>query len=209
MKVLDLGRMPYARAVKEMMRIRDERIEGTRPDTLILCEHDPVYTIGRTRGADQNVVAPGDVPIERVARGGDVTFHGPGQIVGYPILQLPPHRQDLHGYLRGLEEMVIQTLGEYGLKGERDERNTGVWLAGRKIMAIGIAAKRWVTWHGFALNHTTDLTYFERINPCGMSSHLVTRLADHIDPTPSREEVINTIVRTLDDWWQDWTGVAG
>ena len=209
MKVVNLGRTPYSTAIQEMVRIRDERIAGSRPDTLILCEHDPVYTVGRTRGADQNLIATGDVPIENVARGGDVTFHGPGQIVGYPILQLPPHRQDLHGYLRGLEEMMIRTLGEYGLQGERDDRNTGVWVDGRKIMAIGIAAKRWVTWHGFALNHTTDLTYFTRINPCGMNSQLVTRLADHLDPLPPREDVIKTIVRTLDIWWQDWTRVAG
>lgn len=209
MKVVDLGRIPYAEAIEDMVRIRDERIAGTRPDTLILCEHDPVYTVGRTRGADQNLINTGDVPVESVARGGDVTFHGPGQIVGYPILQLPPHRHDLHGYLRGLEEVMIRTLSDYGLKGERDERNTGVWVDGRKMMAIGIAAKRWVTWHGFALNHTTDLTYFERINPCGMNSQLVTRLADHIDPVPPREQVIEKIVRALDDWWQDWTLVAG
>ena len=209
MNVLNLGRIQYAKAIDTMVEIRDERIAGSRPDTLIICEHEPVYTIGRTRGADQNVVDPGDVPIERVARGGDVTFHGPGQIVGYPIFQLPPHRQDLHGYLRGLEEMMIRTLAEYRLNGERDDRNTGVWVHGKKIMAIGIAAKRWVTWHGFALNHTTDLEYFRRINPCGMSSQLVTRLADHVDPSPPRDEIIQAIVRNLDEWWQDWTKVAG
>ena len=209
MKVLNFGRIRYAAAVEKMVQVRDERISGLRSDTLIICEHEPVYTIGRTRGADQNVVDPGNVPIERVARGGDVTFHGPGQIVGYPIFHLPPHRQDLHGYLRGLEEVMIRTLEDYGLAGERDPRNTGVWIEGKKIMAIGIAAKRWVTWHGFALNHNTDLEYFRRINPCGMSSHLVTRLADHIDPNPPRDEVIHAIVQNLDEWWQDWTRVAG
>ena len=209
MKVLNLGRIQYNDAMEQMVHVRDERIAGSRPDTLILCEHDPVYTVGRTRGADQNVVNPGGVPIEKVARGGDVTFHGPGQIVGYPILQLPPHRQDLHGYLRGLEEMMIRTLDEYDLQGERDDRNTGVWVDGKKIMAIGIAAKRWVTWHGFALNYSTELEYFRRINPCGMSSQLVTRLADHIAPCPPREEVTTAIVRNLDEWWQDWTEVAG
>ncbi len=192
-----------------MVEIRNDRIAGVRGDTLILCEHDPVYTIGRTRGADQNLLQPGSVPIERVSRGGDVTFHGPGQVVGYPIFLLPPHRQDLHGYMRGLEEMMIRTLGDYGLVGRRDERNTGVWVEGRKIMAIGIAAKRWVTWHGFALNHTTDLEYFQRINPCGMSSQLVTRLADHVDPVPTRTALINAIVRNLGEWWEDWTEVAG
>ena len=209
MNILDLGRIRYADAIEEMVKIRDDRIAGTRPDTLIICEHHPVYTIGRTRGAAQNVVDPGNVPIERVARGGDVTFHGPGQIVGYPILQLPPHRQDLHGYLRGLEEMMIRTLAEYGLSGERDDRNTGVWIGGKKIMAIGIAAKRWVTWHGFALNHTTDLGYFQKINPCGLNSQLVTRLADHLEPLPAREVLIQDIARNFNQWWEDWTGVAG
>ena len=104
---------------------------------------------------------------------------------------------------------MIRTLAEYDLQGERDDRNTGVWVDGRKIMAIGIAAKRWVTWHGFALNYSTDLEYFRRINPCGMSSQLVTRLADHIAPCPSREDVSTAIVRNLDEWWQDWTEVAG
>ncbi len=209
MNVIDLGRLPYKQAVEDMIRIRDERIQGSRPDTLLICEHDPVYTVGRTRGAADNLIGVGDVPVERVARGGDVTFHGPGQIVGYPVFLLPEHRHDLHGFLRGLEEMMIRTLSSYDLQGERDERNTGVWIEGKKVMAIGIAAKRWVTWHGFALNHTTELDYFHRINPCGMDSALVTKLANHIDPVPSRETLVNQIVQHLHDWWQDWTALPG
>ncbi len=209
MNVIDLGRLPYKQAVEDMIRIRDERIQGSRPDTLLICEHDPVYTVGRTRGAAENLIGVGDVPVERVARGGDVTFHGPGQIVGYPIFLLPEHRHDLHGFLRGLEEMMIRTLSTYDLRGERDDRNTGVWIDGQKVMAIGIAAKRWVTWHGFALNHTTELDYFHRINPCGMDSTLVTKLANHIDPIPSRETLVNQIVQHLNDWWQDWTALPG
>jgi lipoate-protein ligase B len=208
-RVIDLGRIAYQPAVDEMIRIRDDRIAGSISDTLLICEHDPVYTVGRTRGADANILGAGDVPIERVARGGDVTFHGPGQIVGYPIFQLPEHRHDLHGFLRGLEETMIRTLNHYGLDGKRDDRNTGVWVDGRKMMAIGIAAKRWVTWHGFALNHTTELDYFQRINPCGMSSQLVTRLADHMDPVPTRAALISTISDELRQWWEDWTGIAG
>jgi lipoyl(octanoyl) transferase len=208
-RVIDLGRIAYQPAVDEMIRIRDERIAGSISDTLLICEHDPVYTVGRTRGADANILRAGDVPIERVARGGDVTFHGPGQIVGYPIFQLPEHRHDLHGFLRGLEETMIRTLNHYGLDGKRDDRNTGVWVDGRKMMAIGIAAKRWVTWHGFALNHTTELDYFQRINPCGMSSQLVTRLADHMDAVPTRAALISTISDELRQWWEDWTGIAG
>ena len=209
MKVIDLGRVAYPAAVEEMVRVRDARIAGTIADTLLTCEHEPVYTVGRTRGAHENILGVGDVPIERVARGGDVTFHGPGQIVGYPIVQLPEHRHDLHGFMHGLEDAMIRTLAEYGLAGTRDDRNTGVWVDGRKMMAIGIAAKRWVTWHGFALNHTTDLSYFERINPCGMSSQLVTRLADHLNPVPPRAELCAHISEKLSDWWEDWTGTAG
>ncbi len=209
MRVLDIGRMPYNKVVDEMIRIRDERIQNECPDTLIICEHDPVYTVGRTRGAADNLIGVDGIPVERVARGGDVTFHGPGQIVGYPVFLLPEHRHDLHGFMRGLEEVMICTLAAHGLEGGRDERNTGVWIDGKKVMAIGIAAKRWVTWHGFALNHTTDLEYFQRINPCGMNSALVTKLADHITPVPSRQTLVQEIVQHLNDWWQDWTDLPG
>ncbi len=209
MIVNDLGRMPYPEAVQQMEAVRDRRIAGEIPDTLLLVEHEPVYTVGRTRGAEANILNPLGVPIVKVARGGDVTFHGPGQIVGYPIFALPPHRQDLHGFMRGLEEMMIQTLARYGVVGERDSRNTGVWVSGAKVMAIGIGAKRWVTWHGFALNVDTDLAHYARINPCGMSSTLVTRLSDHIDPIPGRAELKAVIVDELRDWWEAWTAPVG
>jgi lipoate-protein ligase B len=209
LNIIDLGRMEYASAVEEMQRILKQRIEGQIPDTLLLCEHDPVYTVGRTRGAVSNVVAPGDVPVIEVARGGDVTFHGPGQIVGYPIFQLPEHRHDLHGFMRGLEEVMIRTLARFDITAARDDRNTGVWVDGSKMMAIGIGAKRWVIWHGFALNHTVELDFFRRINPCGMDASLVTRMADHLDPLPAREAVTTIIIEELMDWWQDWTAPRG
>ena len=186
-----------------------QRIADEIDDTLLICEHNPVYTVGRTRGAENNILNPENVPIVKVARGGDVTFHGPGQIVRYPIFALPEHRHDLHGFMRGLEEMMIRTLNRVGVRGVRDERNTGVWVEGAKMMAIGIGAKRWVTWHGFALNVSTDLTYFERINPCGMSSEWVTRLSDHIQPPPSRADLIAIIVEELSQWWEDWTAPVG
>ena len=192
-----------------MKIVLSDRIAGTEPDTLILCEHDPVYTVGRTRGAAENILNPEGIPIVSVARGGDVTFHGPGQLVGYPVFALPEHRHDLHGFLRGLEGSMIQALATLGVTGTRDERNTGVWVDGQKIMAIGIAAKRWVTWHGFALNCTVDLAPYHRINPCGMSSALVTRLDRHLDPCPSRELLIDTIVGELQTWWRDWTAEPG
>jgi lipoyl(octanoyl) transferase len=209
LRVVDLGRIDYPSAVEKMSTVLQARIAGEIPDTLLICEHEPVYTVGRTRGAAANILNPEGIPIIEVARGGDVTFHGPGQVVGYPIFQLPPHRHDLHGFMRGLEEMMIRTLHRLGVSGERDPRNTGVWVDGAKVMAIGIGAKRWVTWHGFALNLSTDLSYFQHINPCGMSSTLVTRLADHLKPVPSREMLISLITEELMDWWGDWTTPPG
>jgi len=140
-----------------MKTVLSARINGEIEDTLLLCEHPPVYTVGRTRDAAKNIINPHNVPIVEVARGGDVTFHGPGQIVGYPIFQLPDNRHDLHGFMRGLEEMMIRTLSHLGVSAQRDARNTGVWIEGAKVMAIGISARRWVIWHGFALNLDTDL----------------------------------------------------
>ena len=209
MIVSNLGRMPYTAAVQKMEAVREQRIAGEIGDTLLLVEHDPVYTVGRTRGAEANILNPMDIPIVKVARGGDVTFHGPGQIVGYPIFALPDHRHDLHGFMRGLEEMMIRVLARYDIIGERDERNTGVWVKGAKIMAIGIGARRWVTWHGFALNVDTDLRHYSRINPCGMSSDLVTRVADHLDGLPERVELEAAIAEELQSWWEAWTAPVG
>ncbi len=209
MKVIDWGRVPYESAVERMKAVLADRIEGRIEDTLLICEHDPVYTVGRTRGAEANILNPEHIPIVPVSRGGDVTFHGPGQIVGYPIFRLPEHRHDLHGFLRGLEEMMIRTLSRVGVAGSRDERNTGVWVDGQKVMAIGIAAKRWVTWHGFALNCTVDVRHYQRINPCGMTSDLVTSLDRHLDPCPDRPELIRIITEELERWWGDWTAGPG
>ena len=201
--------MSYTEAVQQMEAVREQRIAAEIGDTLLLVEHDHVYTVGRTRGAEANILNPMDIPIVKVARGGDVTFHGPGQIVGYPIFALPEHRHDLHGFMRGLEEMMIRVLDRYDIVGERDERNTGVWVKGAKIMASGIGARRWVTWHGCALNVDTDLTHYSRINPCGMSSDLVTRIVDHIDPMPERAELEAAIAEELQSWWEAWTAPVG
>jgi len=209
LRVVDLGQISYEDAVEKMKGVLEQRINAEVPDTLLFCEHDPVYTVGRTRGAADNILNPDSNPIVPVSRGGDVTFHGPGQIVGYPIFQLPEHRHDLHGFMRGLEEMMIRTLAQLGVHASRDPRNTGVWVDGQKVMAIGISARRWVTWHGFALNHTVDLAHYQRINPCGMSSELVTRLSDHLSPVPSPAATKKIIVDELEKWWADWTAPAG
>ena len=170
-------------------------------DTLLLVEHDPVYTVGRARNAMSNLLNPNDVPVEQIERGGDVTFHGTGQLTGYPIVKLPV--LDIHAYLRFLEEFWITELGRYNIVATRDERNTGVWVHGKKMVAIGVAMRRQVCWHGFACNLTTDLHYFRQINPCGMSSDLVTRWQDHA-PVPNMKEYALEMSARFEEAWTDW-----
>jgi lipoyl(octanoyl) transferase len=200
-----LGRVPYADAHARMSALLADRIAGAAPDTLLLCEHDPVFTVGRSRGAGANVLQPDDVPVLQVERGGDVTFHGPGQLVGYPICALPDHRHDLHAWLHGLEHVCVETLAPWGISGGADARNTGVWVDGQKIAAIGIACRRWVTWHGFAINVSTDLSFFDRINPCGMESTLVTSMAHHLDRPPRLTDVRDAAGAAFRRWWRSWS----
>jgi lipoyl(octanoyl) transferase len=168
LEVIHAGQVPYQEALVWQRRLAGERIAGTQPhDVLLLLEHPPVITLGRdSRG--EHLLRPEGVDVVEVERGGDVTYHGPGQLVGYPILDLAGHRQDLHWYLRTLEQALIDALGALGIPAERHPGYTGVWTRGRKIASIGVHVKQWVTWHGFALNVTTDLGAFERIVPCGI-----------------------------------------
>jgi lipoyl(octanoyl) transferase len=164
-------------------RLVEERARDEIPDTVLLLEHAPVITLGRKRDAASNVLA-GDWPVVEVERGGDVTLHAPGQLVAYPIVKLEGDRKDLHRHLHALEDAVIGLCAELGLDGGRDARNTGVWLPcadgeRRKVCSIGIACKKWVTFHGLALNVEVDLAAFDRIRPCGFESAVMTRLADH------------------------------
>ncbi len=200
-----LGRQPYDTVHRKMRDLLSARIAGEISDTLLLVEHEPVYTVGRRKGAMDNVLLPGDVPVVPVERGGDVTFHGPGQLTAYPICGLPPHRQDLHAYLHGLEHVVDNVLVRFGISGGRDERNTGVWVKGQKIAAMGIACRRWVTWHGFSINVHVDLDWFQRIHPCGMNAALVTRIADHTSPCPTMRTVADVTAAVFRHWWHDWT----
>ena len=180
---VSLGRLSYAEALELQRSIARDRISGAiSQDVLLLLEHPPVVTLGR--GAkEKNLVASPDylqskgVELFEVERGGDVTFHGPGQLVGYPIIDLKRHRQDLHWYLRKIEEALINTLADYGIPGERNTAFTGVWTRGRKIASIGVHARDWVTWHGFALNVTTDLSFFDLIVPCGIDGVVMTSIA--------------------------------
>jgi len=175
-EVMRAGLVPYGDALEWQRGLAQARIERRLAhDVLLLVEHPPVITLGRgTRGA--HLVAAEGIEVVEIERGGDVTYHGPGQLVGYPILDLTDHRPDLHWYLRTLEQALIDALAELGLPAERNPGYTGVWTRGRKIASIGIHVKQWVTWHGFALNVTTDLAQFGRIVPCGISGVVMTSL---------------------------------
>ena len=172
--VVDLGRKAYGDALELQRAAARARISGDVPqDVLLLVEHPPVITLGRSsKNAhllnDAKALAERGVELHEVERGGDVTFHGPGQLVGYPIIDLKRHKQDLHWYLRQVEEVLIRALATFEIEAQREPKYTGVWTKGRKIASIGVHARDWVTWHGFALNVTTELSYFDLIVPCGI-----------------------------------------
>ena len=209
--VQDLGRGPYAEVLELQRRLCRQRISGEiSEDILLLVEHEPVVTLGRG-------IRPGSLPLsptelERrglqvfdVERGGDVTFHGPGQLVGYPIIDLRKHREDLHWYLRRLEAGLINGLATMGMEANTAAGLTGVWTGGRKIASIGIHVKQWVTFHGFALNVTTDMSYFDLIVPCGIPNVVMTSVARELARTDSallwkemRTAVIDGLARELD-----------
>ncbi len=189
-----LGRVGY----EEGLRLQEARVSavqtGAAPDALYLLEHDPVLTLGRSAHRE-NIVASSEalsrlgIQVFECGRGGDVTYHGPGQLVGYPILNLSPDRKDVWKYVRGLEEALILSLAEYGIVAGRFERLTGVWVGQEKIAAIGVRVSRWVTSHGFALNVTTNLDHFRTIVPCGIRSYGVTSMARLLDAPPTLEEM--------------------
>lgn len=177
------GLMPYLAAHAWQRSLLRQRIDYPNlEDVLILLEHPPVYTLGQGSSLEFLKFDPNqsEFEIHRIERGGEVTYHCPGQLVGYPILNLHRHRQDLHWYLRQLEEVIIRVLAVYDLKGDRLPSLTGVWLEGRKVAAIGIKVSRWITMHGFALNVCPDMTGFSRIVPCGITDKPVGSLAQWI-----------------------------
>jgi lipoyl(octanoyl) transferase len=174
LQVIQAGIVPYAEALAWQRELAEDRIAGRLShDVLLLLEHPPVVTLGRNSHA-AHLLQPAGIEVFEVERGGDVTFHGPGQLVGYPILDLHAYKQDLHWYLRTLEQALIEALALLGIHGETRQGFTGVWTRGQKIASIGIHVKQWVTWHGFALNVTTDLAHFDRIVPCGIAGVVMT-----------------------------------
>jgi lipoyl(octanoyl) transferase len=174
LEVIQAETVPYVEALEWQRQLADDRIAGRLDhDVLLLLEHPPVVTLGRNSHA-AHVLHPAGLEVVEVERGGDVTYHGPGQLVGYPILDLSAYKKDLHWYLRTLEQALIEALGQLEITAERNPGLTGVWTRGRKIASIGIHVKQWVTWHGFALNVTTNLADFERIVPCGIPDVVMT-----------------------------------
>jgi lipoyl(octanoyl) transferase len=173
----DLGSLEYSCALTLQEDLVRRRCRGEGKDTLFLLEHLPVFTLGR--GADEkHLLTPREIPVHRVSRGGEVTFHGPGQLVGYPLIDLTRHGRDVHLYLRGLEAVLIEVLAGCGIPARRETGRTGVWVNDRKIASIGVGVRRWVTYHGFALNVATDLSYFADIVPCGLAGVRMTSMAE-------------------------------
>jgi lipoyl(octanoyl) transferase len=198
-----LGLVPYGIALELQRDLARRRIAGELDeDILLLLEHPPVVTLGRTAKQAHIISSPDrlrarGVEVHEVERGGDVTFHGPGQLVGYPIFDLKRHRKDLHWYLRQVEEALIVALGEVGIEAERNTGYTGVWTRGRKIASIGVHARDWVTWHGFALNVTTDLSYFDLIVPCGIPEVQMTSVTREVGSEFSVQRMSEILARAF------------
>ena len=205
---LPLGRMAYGEALEVQNGVHQLRVAGRVPDVVITVEHDPVITIGRT-GSSDNVLAPSEmlnregIQIVRVDRGGDATYHGPGQLVAYPIVDLREYGRDIKAYVERLEQSAIRTLACFKVAAEQRAGFPGIWIGDRKIGSIGIAVRRWVSRHGVALNLAARSDHFRMINPCGLGVE-VTSLADHVEDPPSMEAFVSTFVSRMGDVF-DWS----
>ena len=197
--IIDLGRMDYERAWNLQHQLWAKRVDGKVPDLLLILEHPHVITLGRRGHRDHLKVSPEiletmKVPIFHVERGGDITYHGPGQMVGYPILDLKGYGYRLIRYVDQLEDVIFCVLKDFGIEGEKDPSNRGVWAGGDKIASIGVTIKRWVSFHGFALNYGTDLKYFDLMDPCGLVGEKMTSMTKILGREISREELAQRII---------------
>lgn len=201
--VCPLGRTRYADAWKLQQQVFELRHLGLIGDMLLLNEHEHVYTIGKG-GNDDHLLASdeelksGGVDVFHIDRGGDITYHGPGQLVGYPILDLNTYGTDIHRYLRNLEEVLIRALKDFGIEGNREEGMTGVWVKAEKIAAFGVKVSRWITMHGFALNVNADLSKFGRIIPCGIFHKGVTSMERLLGDAVSMEDVARSVCEAFE-----------
>ena len=205
-QIIDLGTRDYA----EVWRLQQELVAARQrdevPDTLVLVEHPHVLTVGRGARRD-NLLASAGMQVFEVERGGDVTYHGPGQLVGYPILFLREDERDLHLYLRRLEEGIIRTLAEFAIEAGRRPGLTGVWVGPHKLASLGVAVRRWVTLHGFALNICTDLERFSTINPCGLPASVMGSmtglLGRPVTVAEVRPPLLRHLAEVLDRCWTE------
>ncbi|MEM7007901.1 MAG: lipoyl(octanoyl) transferase LipB [Thermodesulfobacteriota bacterium] len=207
LNVYKIGLVAYKDALDLQMRLIEKRKNGEIGDTLLLLEHPPTFTIGRKGDKghlliNEKYLSERGIHFEEISRGGDITFHGPGQVVGYPILDLNSKGRDLHKYLRGLEEFIVSVLAGYEIEANRIEGLTGVWVDGHKIASIGVGVKRWITYHGFALNVNTDLSYFDMIVPCGIPDVKMTSVSgwlgrDEVAVEDIEESIIKEFIKTF------------
>ena len=201
MEIVWLGEVGYREALDLQLSCLDRRADRRIPDTLLLLTHPHVYTIGRAGDksnllVSEETLASEGISVERVGRGGDITYHGPGQLVGYPIVLM--ERPDVHKFVRSIEAALIDAVGAFGVESRSIEGLTGVWAGERKIASIGIGVRKWVTYHGFALNVTTDLSWFRRIHLCGLKDREATSIAEETGSAPTMEAVREAVAAACD-----------
>jgi lipoate-protein ligase B len=197
--LLDLGLIDYAEAWDLQHRLWSKRVDGQLPDLLLLLEHPHVMTLGRRGNRSHLIVSPEllesmKIPTFHVERGGEITYHGPGQMMVYPILDLKDYGYRIIRYIDQLEEVILHVLKDFGIEGRRDPPNRGVWVESDKIASIGVAIKRWVSFHGLALNYETDLKYFDLINPCGLVGQKMTTMEKILGAKISRNDLSQKII---------------
>jgi|TARA_Y100000031_G_C8138271_1_gene346341 lipoate-protein ligase B len=194
--IQDLGHRSYKEVWDLQKQMQQQRIRFEIEDTLILVEHDPVYTLGKNSNENHLLQSRDEsVDVFNIERGGDITFHGPGQLVGYPIFDLSNYNKSISWYMRTLEQIVIDTVSDFDIEAERIEGLTGVWVGDEKIAALGVRISRWVTMHGFALNVNTDLAFYDGIIPCGIFDHGVTSMEQHLGNFLTMEDVKKDLIK--------------
>ena len=200
--VQNIGRKSYKAVWDLQKEMQQQRINGNIEDTLILVEHDPVYTLGKNANEDHLLQSRDEsVDVFNIERGGDITFHGPGQLVGYPILDLSNYKKSVSWYMRTLEQVLIDTLIEFKITAQRNDGLTGVWVGDEKIAALGVRISRWVTMHGFALNVNPDLSFYDGIIPCGIFDHGVTSMEQLLGETQNNDNVKNMVIEKFNKYF--------
>lgn len=200
--VQNIGRKSYKAVWDLQKEMQQQRIKGEIDDTLILVEHDPVYTLGKNANEDHLLQSRDEsIDVFNIERGGDITFHGPGQLVGYPILDLSNYKKSVSWYMRTLEQVLIDTLIEFKITAQRNDGLTGVWVGNEKIAALGVRISRWVTMHGFALNVNPDLSFYDGIIPCGIFDHGVTSMEQLLGETQNSDNVKNMVIEKFNKYF--------